>query len=362
MELRPGMGFILDGKSHSYVGIRSDSKESEPQIVTAIDDEQAGGALHTIVSMNDIVERGTDFWIVGKEYPYTEFARQYDEQRMVLERAGFLQPLPLQEGNVGFLVGETEYPLPSIEQIGGKMLEEQERFRPQIQAGYTQLLMIPMGMDLRTLTDRVGKRLVQLDKAGDLLRHPEDPGGFAYESFFLHEESPIRFIDLQRSFELGDILYDPKEFTPAHGAKTKTQLLETLESRGFPGWRILLVSPKELNTPLHLNPSDPQLQLPEKLKTFSKIQRGGMYIEDFFIYLLTSAQTTGHIPLPLERNYMWALLGNVIAREDNRMGVTSGKRFEWFPGIRLLDDAFSVFALRLNQIEFGRFAPTAVQI
>lgn len=243
MELRPGVTFDLDGQHVEYTGMKENPDDSSsPQLVVRLESDKPGEALHRLVTPNDVIERGKNFWTF-EELPSAEFARQYHEQVSLLLNAGILKDLGNgQKGIVG--IDGVSYPLPDMITVRNEILKKKDIFETKFSQGFNKLLLVPYAMPLRQLYDgykqEFSKSLGDIDNSTQKVDRTD---------YVLRTSIPQGLDQVFRgNFALlngdvdGTLAYYPKEFSENHGGKTKQEILSQKRQDGvLPGWNIVFV-------------------------------------------------------------------------------------------------------------------------
>jgi hypothetical protein len=156
---------------------------------------------------------------------------QYEQQIKTLNEIGILEILPDSQelGIVG--IDGKGYPIPTHEQILQRITPEKvELLTKKFEQGFTKLLLVPFAMSLGTLIKRYERELLKHDEEGKLL----STIGIKLE---LDRKGPIYIWEgYQNADILGELVYEPQEFSPKHQGKTKK---EFLQERG--PWLIIMV-------------------------------------------------------------------------------------------------------------------------
>lgn len=154
----------------------------------------------------------------------------YDSQIRILNQAGILTILPetMSLGIVG--IDNKEHAVPTFDEIKEKLEKRKEELGPKMKQGFTKLLLVPAGMSLDELRDKLKQRLLAHKKEGKLLNTDNEPVN-------LDLEDPVYRWDGYNNADKEDkLIYYPKSFDQNHNGKTKKELIESGNS-----WRVSLV-------------------------------------------------------------------------------------------------------------------------
>lgn len=317
MELRPGTYFEMGDKPYEFVGVAKDpADETRQKLVLKTDPDRKGEALHTMVDPAQVENQGRNFWTYGPEFSMAELRGQYESQIQLLFDAGILS----KDGQGGFITGVDgkRYPPPSFDAMRRELTRRQPELKEKIEQGFDRLLLVPFGMDVRTLADKCGEFMVRKNEEY-IAKNPHItlPG---FHSDLLNTHMPIKFV--KQMGELGTIttlLYDPVVFGERNMAKTKQQKLKELASSAFPGWQVVLISKTGVTGTVEARGrknmehrgKNPDTCL--KLLHEDEIYKGeeGMYIEDYLTRLITEVQLAGMIRISdfMPSEYM---MGNLV--------------------------------------------------
>jgi len=169
---------------------------------------------------------------IERLYHLTE---QYHSQVSLLEQVGILK-----EGAITGIDGN-KYAIPTLEQIASCLLERESELYTKRDQGFTKLLLVPFGMSLDALCKILKQFLLSYKQS-----HP---------TFDLDINDPLyTWKEGYEGADIGDppkIVYNPKSFDPKnHQGQTKRQILEeqvdNQDLSSFPGWRIHLLQPSNL--------------------------------------------------------------------------------------------------------------------
>jgi hypothetical protein len=144
---------------------------------------------------------------------------QYETQIKTLNETGVLEILPESQelGIIG--IDGKGYPIPTYEQVLQRITPEKiELLDKKFEQGFTQLLLVPFGMPLGTLMDRYKRELLKHDDEGTLLSTDGS-------NLDLDRQDPIYCENYQNADITGELVYEPKEFSPNHQGKTKKELI-----------------------------------------------------------------------------------------------------------------------------------------
>lgn len=157
---------------------------------------------------------------------------QYEKETQSLRDRGLLETNA--EG-VEFIRGidGLEYPLPSLETIVTRLLEQKETLDIKAEQGFTKLILVPFATKLDRQIDSLGKFLISFKK-----KHPD---------FDLNEKEPVwNWDEYNGADSNGKLVYCVKEFSKdqaKHQGLTKKQIIEAQRTAADPlaGWRIELL-------------------------------------------------------------------------------------------------------------------------
>lgn len=138
------------------------------------------------------------------------------------------------EGEILYMTGidGVEYPVPSFSDILKYSGEKKELLRTKADQGFTELVIVPFGMDLERLMGKVASAIVLFKKQTNQLN-----GVSQYEPIKL----PIFYVGADRN---GALTYDaPLLNEHCSLGKTKLSILEEQKERALwsKGWRIILL-------------------------------------------------------------------------------------------------------------------------
>jgi len=159
-----------------------------------------------------------------------ELKEQYKEQIEILKKNGLIEKLP--SGEIGFIdITGTPRPIPTYEEILERVKAKKELLDRKREQGFTQLLLVPFGMRIADIKNRIKKLILEKYEHGKL-------NGTNGDSLELNTTLPIRIEKDFKSADLtGDLVYYPEKFDPHdHGGKTKQDILA---EEG--GWDILFL-------------------------------------------------------------------------------------------------------------------------
>jgi len=165
-----------------------------------------------------------------KLWPFPELSKieleaQYNAQVEILERTGLL--VRLANGELGIKIDNTEYPLPSFQEITRRFREKREILKNKIGQGFNQIQITPL-VPIETLKQTLGRLLIEHHNNRKLFktkRNPADPD----ETRNLNVNNPVYVYE---RFQDDKLKYYPKALDPDnHQGLTKDQLIA--ETRGF---------------------------------------------------------------------------------------------------------------------------------
>ena len=155
---------------------------------------------------------------------------QYKSQRDILERTGVIGELS--DGELGIkAIDNEEYTFPAYREIAERMKENRETIQTKIEQGFTQLLIVPFGMNLGDLIERYEQIIIEHHRDGKLLATKKDPSD-PDEPLELNESEPVWAWSEYKDADVnGDLVYHPKKFSKEHRGRTKEDILK--EQGGF---------------------------------------------------------------------------------------------------------------------------------
>lgn len=112
-----------------------------------------------------------------------ELERQYHKQVGILSNAGLLEMLS--NGEKGIKLKDRGYPIPTLDSIKKKIIENSQQLDQKISQGFNKLLLIPLGLDLQILIARYKEVLLKHKNNQTLL---DDQG----QSLNLNIDEPVR--------------------------------------------------------------------------------------------------------------------------------------------------------------------------
>lgn len=112
-----------------------------------------------------------------------ELERQYHKQVKILSDAGLLEMLS--NGEQGIKLKDIEYPIPTLDSIKKKIIENSQQLAQKISQGFNKLLLVPLGLDLQILVTRYKETLLKHKNNQTLL---DDQG----QSLNLNIDEPVR--------------------------------------------------------------------------------------------------------------------------------------------------------------------------
>lgn len=145
---------------------------------------------------------------------------QYKDQIRVLNETGVLELLPDTE-SLGILgIDGKEYPLPSYDSIRTSLEAHKEFFETKKAQGFEKLLLVPQGMPLSLLCDRMKREILKKHKEGNLKSTEGTP-------LELDEKEPLSIWDNYKDADTnGSLVYFPESLTNDHKGKTKQALID----------------------------------------------------------------------------------------------------------------------------------------
>jgi len=158
--------------------------------------------------------------------------RQWEDQVRALNELGILEILPdTQEIGIVGIDGK-EYPIPKYQEILSQITPENlEMLETKSEQGFTQLLMVPLGMPLEILIDRYQRELLKKNQEGKLRSTDGTP-------LELDTNQPIYVWDQIRGADVdGRMSYYPTQFSQeGHNGQTKQELIDQGEA-----WEVVLM-------------------------------------------------------------------------------------------------------------------------
>ena len=160
---------------------------------------------------------------------------QYEKETQTLRDRGLLET---NKDGVEFIRGidGLECPLPSLETIANRLLEQKETLDIKAEQGFTKLILVPFATSLDRQIESLQQFLLNYKK-----KHPD---------FDLNEDEPTWVwndaTDGYKDADVkGDLVYGVKEFSKVeseHQGLTKAQILDSQRSTGDPlaGWKVEL--------------------------------------------------------------------------------------------------------------------------
>ncbi len=252
------------------------------------------------------------------EHGEMKLKEQYEGQVAMLssltkeDGTPLLETLPSGEQGIRAIDGK-EYPIPTYKEVVNRLLskdllsftddqghevnrEKQELMKTKIAQGFTKLTLVPFGASLNDLMAAYKQKLQYHFDSGKLFYTRKDPTDKSEPVPLLSTEGPLYVWDgLKDADRKGTLIYHPKTFTdandPAHGGKTKQQLLTETKS----GWMIELI--EDL-------PNIPRQGKGQILGNRPQKDTGGTGME---AYIQKDANSKTQIPNPIE--YLAAIQG-----------------------------------------------------
>jgi hypothetical protein len=312
IKIYPKNTFTLDGTKVRFRGLVDPTdpkiettKHNQPVIETDID---SGGGLHRIITVEEIIENGDNFWSF-EELKQEKIERQYNEEISALKDAGVTETLP--SGVEGFTdINGNECPVPPLETILSMMQEQQERLNRKIDQGFGDLLPVPFGLSIDKLVACAKQTILDL-----YVEDPDNPGRADPSSKLRGSDGQLLDLDISSPFYVwekynnadrnNEIVYFPKEYTANHQGQTKTEILS--QSSVTPGWQVQLTE-TNFDIPRAGQGTTigdrPQLEAGQKASDYlSKQQEGESPYQDEIFYtpeayltkLIISLKTTGRV-------------------------------------------------------------------
>lgn len=177
-------------------------------------------------------------WPVEAERLF-QLKEQYQFQKNLLKENGFLHSKHETLSIKG--INGKDYPLPSLEEIVVAMSKDPELYKLKADQGFTTLLLVPFGMSLGSMSEKLKLFLHKYRNERKLLAT-------------IHATEPLRVLNGGYS----NLVYDPRALrSGAFTGTTKEQILQQQEEYAEPciGWRVILVQ-----TPRDTNSAQPALQ------------------------------------------------------------------------------------------------------
>ena len=165
-----------------------------------------------------------------------DLKHQYESQRNILANTGILEQFPSGEHGIHG-IDRKDYPMPSYQEIRNLIRAKKEILETKANQGFTKLLIVPFGMKLDDLTEKYGALLLK-HKAENKLFATKTKDSDPDEALDLDTNEPVwRWDKYQNADVNGELVYDPKEFSPNHGGMTKAEILQKQTS----AWRVIMV-------------------------------------------------------------------------------------------------------------------------
>jgi len=162
--------------------------------------------------------------------------KKYQEMVKVLVDVDVLELLPKAQ-EIGIIgIDGKEYPLPTYKEIISKMAERKDFLLKKKEQGFTELLITPFGMSLKTLIARAKKLIIKKHEQGKLL-------GTNGKSLEIDKDPVYLEYDYEQgnADDSGELVYDIKKFDKKNnGGKTKKEILES-KKEDFPGYHVMLI-------------------------------------------------------------------------------------------------------------------------
>ena len=161
---------------------------------------------------------------------------QYEKEVETLRQRGLLEVN--KEAGVEFIRGidGLEYPLPSLETIANRLIEQKETLDIKAEQGFTKLILVPFAVSLDRQIESLQQFLLDYKK-----RHPD---------FKLNEKEPAWVwndaTDGYKNADINnDLVYGVKKFSKdqtEHQGSTKKEILEAQRNANDPlaGWKVEL--------------------------------------------------------------------------------------------------------------------------
>ncbi len=172
--------------------------------------------------------------VIGKKLESElNLKEQYEEQVQTLKEVGILKKLKNGEWGMKDILGN-EQPIPSYDEILKRMNAKAEILDKKREQGFTQLLLVPIGMKLSEITEKAGELIVKKHGEGNLLATDGTKLELKMED---DQPRPIYVDDIYQDADVkGDLVYGVKKFDDNHGGKTKQELINETG-----GWQILMI-------------------------------------------------------------------------------------------------------------------------
>ncbi len=174
--------------------------------------------------------------VIGKKLESElNLKEQYEEQVQTLKKVGILKKLKNGEWGMIDILGN-EQPIPSYEEIKARMEVKVEMLDKKREQGFTQLLLVPIGMRLSEITEKAGELIVKKHGEGNLLA---TDGTTKLELEMKDgQPQPIYVDDIYQDADVkGDLVYGVKKFDKDnHGGRTKKELIEKTG-----GWQVMFI-------------------------------------------------------------------------------------------------------------------------
>ncbi len=168
---------------------------------------------------------------------------QYEEQFQTLKEVGILQEF--KNGNWGIVdILGNEQPIPSYEEIKKRMEAKAEMLDKKREQGFTQLLLVPIGMKLSEIAEKAGKLIIKKHKEGKLLG--TDGAKLEIKLDENGKPQPVFVDEIYKDADInGDLVYGVKKFDKDnHGGQTKSELLSgwlANRSSESVGWQVMFI-------------------------------------------------------------------------------------------------------------------------
>lgn len=245
MELRPGITtFKLNGEDFEFTGIGKDTQDpTKPKLAVRPHPELpvTDGALYRLLDPSVVKAEATDFWISAEELTAARLKDQYTSQAEIFEMDGITQPLSNGEQGIIGIDGK-EYPIPSLETIQRRMLEQADLFGIKIKQGFTKLQLTPVALPISVLAESVGEAIKTHTKEGKIFHAKKNSSNpdVDIEVYELFGDYITKSYLPSEKFNK-TLFYLPKSFTPDHKEFNKATIINTKEFCFVPGWSVGLV-------------------------------------------------------------------------------------------------------------------------
>ncbi len=217
-------------------------QEINELVTKAVDAEKAGNlsaALNLLqqvkAKMETIHGRKLKRENLEQEFNLQE---QYDQQVETLKQVGILQEFKNGQWGMIDILGQEQL-IPSYQEIKDRMEAKAEMLDKKREQGFTQLLLVPIGMKLSEIAEKAGKLIIKKHKEGKLLA----TDGTKLE---LDENQPVFVNDEYKDADInGNLVYGVKKFDKDnHGGQTKSELLSgwlANRSSESVGWQVMFI-------------------------------------------------------------------------------------------------------------------------